>query len=238
MVVVVKQTTFAVIPARGGSKRIPHKNIIDFCGKPMIAWTIQAALDSQCFDRVFVDTDCEEIASIAIAHGAEVPFLRGAHSDDFSPVSQATIQFISNLQSKLGLRADVVFQLMANCPIRGEKEIQKFRDRFLQMDTDFLISCFPFGWMNPWWAFKLKDGSAEKLFPEALKKRSQDLEKLYCPTGAIWGAKVAKLIEQGTFYGIDHKFFELDWKSALDIDDYEDLEMATAVKLMISRKLS
>ncbi|MBW3010546.1 cytidylyltransferase domain-containing protein, partial [Acinetobacter baumannii] len=75
----------AVIPARGGSKRIPRKNIKDFYGKPMIAWSIEAALKSECFDEVWVSTDDQEIADIAVKFGAKVPFLRPAHlSDDYA----------------------------------------------------------------------------------------------------------------------------------------------------------
>ena len=77
----------AIIPARGGSKRIPKKNIIDFNGKPMIAWTIKAALESKLFSKVLVSTDSEEIAEISQKYGADVPFLRRSFSDDITPVS-------------------------------------------------------------------------------------------------------------------------------------------------------
>ena len=80
----------AIIPARGGSKRLPGKNVIDFMGKPMIAWSIDAASASGLFDHILVSTDSEQIATIARDCGAEVPFLRTAHSDDHSPVSVAT----------------------------------------------------------------------------------------------------------------------------------------------------
>src|SRR5690606_22090036 len=88
----------AIIPARGGSKRLPKKNILDFKGKPMIAWTIEAAISSELFDKVIVSTDTEEIKEISIQYGAEVPFLRQNTGDDFSPVSLATIEALNQAE--------------------------------------------------------------------------------------------------------------------------------------------
>ena len=92
----------AVIPARGGSKRIPRKNIIGFFGKPLIAWTIDAARESGLFDRVLVSTDDAEIAAIARDWGAEVPFLRDRHADDVAPVARATLRALEQVREKLG----------------------------------------------------------------------------------------------------------------------------------------
>ena len=83
-----------IIPARKGSKRIKNKNRINFCGKPMITWTIEAAIKSRCFDEVIVATDCEEIAEIAIKSNASVPFLRDQNIDDFSPISEASLAYL------------------------------------------------------------------------------------------------------------------------------------------------
>jgi N-acylneuraminate cytidylyltransferase len=87
--------------------------------------------------------------------------------------------------------------------------------------------------MNPWWAFKISEsGMSAALHPESLKSRSQDLDKLYCPTGAIWMAKTESLLESQNFYGPDFRLFPISWQSAIDIDNYEDLEMAKAVYLL------
>ncbi len=226
--------TIAIIPARGGSKRIPKKNIMNFCGKPMIAWTIEAAIASNCFDRVLVSTDDQKIADVAVDHGAQVPFLRNDFADDISPVSVATIAAIKQAEQYWGESYDTVVQLMANCPIRNSADIAASLANFEQKGRDFQISSFKFGWMNPWWAAKLdKDGVPDKVFPEAITKRSQDLEDLYCPTGAIWIANTARLVEAGTFYGEGHVFDVIDWTAAVDIDDAEDLLMAKAVHQMI-----
>ena len=225
--------TIAVIPARGGSKRIPKKNIIDFMGRPMIIWTIQAALNSQIFDRIILSTDSEEIAEVGRSCGLEVSFLREDKNDDISPVSEATIAAVKQAEKYYNETYDVVVQLMANAPLRNAEDIKNHYTKFIENDRDFQLSSFKFGWMNPWWAAKLnQDDSPKWMFPEGITKRSQDLDDLYCPTGVIWIAKVNKLKESNTFYGPQYKFCEIDWKSAVDIDDYEDLEFAKALYLL------
>ena len=225
--------TIAVIPARGGSKRIPKKNIIDFMGKPMIAWTIQAAIDSKVFDRIILSTDSEEIAAVGRECGLEVPFLRNDKNDDISPVSEATIAAIKQAEEYYGEEYDVVVQLMANAPLRNSSDIKTHLTSFINNDREFQLSSFKFGWMNPWWAAKLNnDGSPAWMFPEGITKRSQDLADLYCPTGVIWIANINKLKQANTFYGPNYKFCEINWKSAVDIDDYEDLEFAKALYLL------
>lgn len=226
----------AIIPARGGSKRIPGKNIIDFNGVPMIVKTIRSASQSGIFSRIIVSTDDEKIADISRKFGAEVPFLRTECCDDFSTVSQATIFAIKQTEAYYGESYNNVVQLMANCPLRNASDIVAAYDHFRQSDNKFQISCFKFGWMNPWWAMKLDErGIPTKIFPETGEIRSQDLPELYCPTGAIWIANVDALKQCGTFYGDGYKAFPLDWKSAIDIDNYDDLEMALILDGMCSK---
>lgn len=229
----VKKKCIAIIPARGGSKRIKGKNIVDFCGVPMIARTITAAQKSGLFDRIVVSTDDEKIAAVSEEYGVEVPFLRVENSDDYSPVSMATISAMRQAEEYYQEKYDYVVQLMANCPLRDENDIEMSFTNFVHEGREFQISCFKFGWMNPWWALKLKkDGQPEELFKKALGMRSQDLEDLYCPTGAIWIAKADSLIREGSFYGKGYKMYPLDWKSAVDIDTIEDLEMARCLAAM------
>jgi CMP-N-acetylneuraminic acid synthetase len=222
--------TIAIIPARGGSKRIPHKNIMNFMGKPIIAWTIEASLKSEIFDRILVSTDDEKILKVAEDYGINVPFLRNDANDDVTPVSMATFTAVKQAQEYWNEEYDVVVQLMANCPIRGSKEIRDSYNHFMENNAGFQISCFKFEFMNPWWAAKLDTNSKpEFIFPEALKTRSQDLPPLYCPTGAIWIARVKELMKVKTFYGPDHIFYPISWKAATDIDNYEDIEFAKVV---------
>jgi len=229
----VVRARVAIIPARGGSKRIPKKNILPFCGKPMIAWTIAAAQKSERFDRIVVSTDDPEIAEVARAWGASVPFLRKHYADDISPVSLATIGTLMQLRDELGEEYDTAVQLMANCPLRNERHIADALDHFQKLGARSQISCFKFGWMNPWWAATLSEGmEPTSLFPEAAKTRSQDLPPLYCPTGAIWIAKVKQLVERQTYYTPDRIFWPMPWEAAVDIDDAEDLRMAELLQAM------
>ncbi|MDD4050948.1 MAG: acylneuraminate cytidylyltransferase family protein [candidate division Zixibacteria bacterium] len=220
----------AVIPARGGSKRIPHKNLVEFGGRPLIAWTIEAAVESDLFERVLVSTDDAEIATLAEEYGLDVPFLRDRGADDFTPVSEATIAALSQVRSHIGETYQTVVQLLPSCPLRESRHIIEAVDNFRQQQATFQISCSEFGWTNPWWAVTLDDNQApQPLFPEQRQARSQDLPRLYCPTGAIWIAEVEKLYGAGTFYGPGHIYFPIEWSAGIDIDNPGDLELARAL---------
>ena len=220
----------AIIPARGGSKRIPLKNIIDFNGKPMIAWTIEAALKTGLYSKVLVSTDSKEIAEISTSFGAEVPFLRTGNADDITPVSEATCDALIQAEEYWDTTFDTATQLMANCPLRSAIDIVNFNNEFSNRDVDFLLSCFKFGWMNPWWAFKFTEENDHSfLFPTALAQRSQDLDDLFCPTGSIWMADSKALKREKTFHGADKQFVQIDWVAAVDIDDEDDLDMAKLI---------
>ena len=222
-----KMQHVAIIPARGGSKRIPKKNITEFFGKPLIGWTIEAALQSGVFSKVLVSTDSEEIADISRDFGAEVPFLRNRFADDMSPVSEATCDGLIQAEEYWETTFSTVTQLMPNCPLRNSQDIVRFHTEFLKRNIDFLISCFRFGWMNPWWAFKLDDSNRHDfLFEGAIQKRSQDLDPLFCPTGSIWVGRASALKNNRSFYAANQQFFEISWVSAVDIDDEEDLQFA------------
>jgi len=118
---------------------------------------------------------------------------------------------------------------MANCPLRDADDIASSLVRFEQSGAPAQISCFRYGFMNPWWASRLDEaGHATPIFLEAMTQRSQDLPPLYCPTGAIWLATGDALKTHGSFYAPGHIFHPISWLSAMDIDDADDLEMARA----------
>ena len=212
----------AVIPARKGSKRIKNKNIINFYNKPLIAWTIESAIKSKVFDKIIVSTDSKKIASISENYGAEIPFLRDKYSDDNSTVSQVTVDALKNLNIKKG----TVVQLLPNCPLRNKNDIILSLNNFKKKSHKTQLSCLKYGWMNPWWAHKKVKNKYVSIFPKALKKRSQDLNDLYCPTGAIWISDIEILLKYKTFYNPFHTFFPLSIKASIDIDDKDDLMMA------------
>lgn len=220
--------TIAIIPARGGSKRLLKKNIMDFMGLPMIAWTIKAAKESSLFDTVLVSTDCEEIAEISIQYGAEVPFLRYSYADEMTPVSAATSHALKQMEEAAGEKYDVVVQLMPNCPLRTANSIKSQHEFFLSFNqTNSVLSGFKYGMFNPWWAhIRNKDGSYSRFFKDHINVRSQDLPDLICPTGATWITKRDSLLKYESFYSPNYHFYIIDWKEAVDIDDHHDLELA------------
>lgn len=178
----------AVIPARGGSKRIPQKNIKAFHGKPMIAYSIEAALASGCFDKVIVSTDDEEIATIAELYGAEVPFLRPANiSDDYATtidVMAHAIRWCNNV----GWKVDAVCCLYATAPFVLPEDLLQGYALLQEAGVQFAFSAtsFPFPIRC---AIKLaKDGSVSMFFSENEQVRSQDLEEAYHDAGQFyWG---------------------------------------------------
>ena len=217
----------AVIPARGGSKRVPRKNVRAFGSKSILAYSIEAALQSGIFERVVVSTDDREIAEIACDHGAEVPFLRDGHlADDLTPVSAATVDMLTRLDGDSS-HFDYVCQLMPNCPLRTADDIVNSYQQLEATHSKSQISVVRYGWQNPWWAFQRNDQlQLEPLFKESIAVRSQDLPPLFCPTGAVWWAEAQTLKREGTYHVSNRTGWEISWQHGLDIDTEEDWLMA------------
>jgi len=225
----------AVIPARSGSKRVPDKNIRLMCGKPIISYTIKAALQSKIISSVIVSTDSEEIAEISLDYGAEVPFLRSkVLSDDYTPVSLVTLDVIEQLRLK-GKEYKNVVQLLPNCPMRDSTDILNSYSHFVQSKAESQISVTRYGWLNPWWAMtRDMNNVLSPIFPEQMKKRSQDLPDLFCPTGAVWWIQADILRQEKTFHCKNRTGWEISWDHAVDIDTEEDWKMA---EILMRQKL-
>jgi CMP-N-acetylneuraminic acid synthetase len=216
--------TIAVITARGGSKRIPKKNITEVAGRPLVEWSIDAALRSNVCDRIVVSTDHEEIARIAVAAGAECPFLRLNAADDHATASQAVLATLDQAEQYWEESYQRIVLLMPTCPLRTCIQVRAQMEEFISLGCDYLLSCAGFGPTKPWWAFvKKPNNEHEFLHPEALKTRSQELPQIFAPSGATWIANVDALRSSGTFYGPGHRFHEIPWISAIDIDEPEDI---------------
>lgn len=220
-----KHKILCIIPARGGSKRIKNKNIINFHNKPLIYWTIKSAKKSKYIDKIIVSTDSKKIKKISEFYGVEVPFLRERAADDKSSVHKATLAAIKQTEKKYG-NYDVVIQLMPNCPLRNSNQCNQAIKLFFKNKKNSIISFFKFQWMNPWWAHKWKRGKFENIFDKYVLKRSQDLDELFCPTGAIWISSIDKLKKYKSFYSPNYKPYIMDFFSSIDIDDYDDLNLA------------
>lgn len=177
-----------IIPARGGSKRIPRKNIKEFNGKPMIAYSIEAALKSGCFDRVIVSTDDVEIANIAESFGAEAPFLRPAELSNDHAGTLPVIKHAVEWFEKVGEEPDYVCCLYATAPFAQAKVIALAYEQLKTSKVDycFTVTSFAFPIQR---AVKLTgQNGLEMFYPEYFNTRSQDLEEAYHDAGQFyWG---------------------------------------------------
>lgn len=212
----------AVIPARGGSKRIPRKNIKPFCGKPMIAWSIEAAHNSECFDEVVVSTDDNEIASVAEKYGANTPFVRPKElSDDYVGTADVTKHAIEWYIDK-GRDIEYVCCLYATAPFVQANDISAALATLRREKADFVLSVttFPFPIQR---AIKLNEHKRLSMFsPEYQSSRSQDLEEAWHDAGQFyWGQTEAWLNEQPLF-SESSVGFPLPRHQVQDIDTPED----------------
>lgn len=214
--------TIAVIPARGGSKRIPRKNIKPFCGKPMIAYSIEAAIRSGIFDEIIVSTDDEEIADIARNAGASVPFMRPKElSDDFTATGAVVEHAIKFLQAR-GDRIKFVCTIYATAPLIDEFYIKLGLEKLRASNAKNAFSCtsmpFPI-----WRTFKIaKDGRCEMFWRENFAKRSQDLEEAYQDAGQFYWTNLDAPSSDEIFFGRDSIAIVLPRHLVQDIDTPQD----------------
>ena len=225
----------AVITARGGSKRIPRKNIKDFCGKPILAYSIEAAKKSGVFDTVMVSTDDEEIAEIAIKYGAEVPFYRSEKtSDDFATTNDVLMEVIEEYE-KRGRQFDVAGCIYPTAPFITAEKLRGGVDMLLKSDADTLIPMVEFSY-PPQRAMHMVGDLIEPLYPENLDARSQDLEKHYHDVGQFYITKVEKFkINKRLMVGKVLPMFipELEVQ---DIDNQIDWDLAELKYEILKRK--
>ena len=190
----------AVIPARGGSKRIPRKNIRPFCGKPIIGYSIEVAIGSGLFDKVIVSTDDEEIAEVARGYGAEVPFLRPARlADDHTGTNAVVKHAIHRLQEEIGTVQHACC-IYATAPFLQTHYLRRGLFELTELDSSFAFSVtsFPFPVQR---ALRIdKEGRVEPFAPAYINARSQDLEEAYHDAGQFyWGTAGAFLNDEVLF---------------------------------------
>ncbi|KAB0287454.1 pseudaminic acid cytidylyltransferase [Vibrio fortis] len=216
----------AVIPARGGSKRIPRKNIKPFHGKPMIAYSIEAAKASGCFDKVIVSTDDLEIAEVAKAYGADVPFLRpGDISDDYATTMDVMEHAIRWCKGE-GWQIDAVCCLYATAPFILPEDLQKGYELIRDDTVKFVFSAtsFPFPIQR---AIKLDEqGSVSMFSPENEQVRSQDLEEGYHDAGQFYWGQTTAFLNKLSIFSPHSKVVLLPRCRVQDIDTPEDWELA------------
>lgn len=190
----------AIIPARGGSKRIPRKNIKEFCGKPMIAWSIEAAKASNCFERIIVSTDDAEIADVAKAWGATVPFIRpAALSDDYTGTSSVIRHAVEWLDQN-DAPVDFACCIYATAPFVYPEALQEGWQLIQQEACSFAFSVTSYAFPIQRAIRILKTGRVSMFSPEHFRTRSQDLEEAWHDAGQFyWGAAQAWREERAIF---------------------------------------
>lgn len=215
----------AIIPARGGSKRIPRKSIKDFLGKPIMAYSIETALESQLFEEVMVSTDDEEIAEIARAYGAKVPFLRSsATSDDYATTASVLEEVIHNYE-----KSDKSFTY--SCCIYPTAPLIKagtLRDALTLLKGQAYDAVFPvlrYGYPI-WRSLKIEDSRAVMNWPEYLNSRSQDLQPAFHDAGQFYFFHVKQFLQKRTLFTDHSGAIELSELEAQDIDNLTDWKLA------------
>lgn len=216
----------AIIPARGGSKRIPRKNIRLFAGKPIIAHSIGAAIDSGCFDRVIVSTDDPEIATVAREWGAETPFLRPTSIADDHTGTNAVVKHALGWLADQGTPADLACCLYATAPFVQARYLQEGLARLIESGRSysFTVTSFPFPIQR---AVRINaDGAVEAIWPENIFRRSQDLEEAFHDAGQFyWGTAEAFLNDVVVFSPASVPIV-LPRHLVQDIDTFEDWRRA------------
>jgi N-acylneuraminate cytidylyltransferase len=216
----------AIIPARGGSKRIPRKNIKPFYGIPMIAWSIRAAQQSECFDCVLVSTDDQEIATIARQYGAETPFLRPASlSDDCTGIQAVVAHAIEWLQEKR-VAIDLVCCIFATAPFVRAEDLKSSLKQVEAEDADycFSVTSYPFPIQR---SIRITKANRCEMFqPDMFNQRSQDLEEAYHDAGQFYWGKASAWFEEKSIFTTESIPYILPRYRVQDIDTPEDWKMA------------
>ena len=225
----------AVIPARGGSKRIPRKNIKFFCGKPMIAWSIEAAHASGLFDHIVVSTDDAEIAEIAKHYGAEVPFVRpAALSDDYTGTSP-TIAHAIEWYRQQGDMPDPVCCIYATAPFVMASDLQRGLKILMDTHSDFAFSVTSYAFPIQR-AIRLTSESRVEMFqPESFSVRSQDLPEALHDAGQFYWGKASAWLSGKVVFGPDSAIVRLPRHRVQDIDTLEDWTRAEYLFRAISQ---
>ena len=217
-------SVICVITARGGSKRIPRKNIRPFLGKPIIAYSIEAALESGVYDEVMVSTDDVEIASVARAYGAQVPFLRSQKaSDDFATTADALNEVLDRYE-EMGRRFDVLSCIYPAAPFVTPRKLQDGYRLLTESGVDAVTPVVAYSY-PPQRAFVLEGGHIHYQYPEYILTRTQDLEKIYHDCGQFYFWRTEVFRSGKTATGVTAPLI-LPETEVQDIDNLMDWELA------------
>lgn len=224
----------ALITARGGSKRLPRKNIIELAGKPLIAWTIEAARKSRYVDSIVVSTDDDEIAQISERFGAQIPFRRpDALASDTASSNEVILHALSVLKNEF----DLLVLLQPTSPLRTAKHIDESLEELFLKGAEGVISVAPCE-HSPLWSNTLPEsGSMNNFIRSNVNTRSQDLDKYYRLNGAVYAFHIESILAQkGIFYSENVYSYIMLAEYSVDIDSELDFKIAEV--LMSARHLA
>ncbi len=213
-----------IIPARGGSKRIPRKNIKPFMGKPIIAYSVEAALQSGSFDEVMVSTDDEEIAAVARQYGAKVPFMRSARTANDYATTADVITEVLDAYQQTGKDFDRICCLYSTAPfVTAERLVEA--DKMIVGDIDSVFTAVAYSYPIQR-ALHIVDGKISMLHPEHLRSRSQDLEATYHDAGQFYICKTDSFLQNKSLWGTHTAGLILSELEVQDLDTETDWLLA------------
>lgn len=213
----------AIIPARGGSKSIPKKNIMDFCEKPLIAWSIKQALNSSSITRVYVSTDDAEIAKVSKKYGADVVERPAELATDTATSEQALLHAIKHIEQNSGNKIDIVVFLQATSPLRESSDIDNALQKFVNENADSLFSAAVLDDFLIWGTVKGAFTSIN--YDYRNRGLRQNREKQYVENGSIYIFKPDILRKENNRLGGKIVLYEMEFWKSYEIDSYEDLEI-------------
>ena len=230
-----EKKNICLIPARGGSKRIPRKNILPLNGKPLISYTIRAAIDSKVFDEVIVSTDDKEIKNIALNEGAFVDDRPAHMSGDTITKVQVVKEFLERVNGKE--KYEIIAALLPTCPFRTAKHVKEANELFKNTpDIPFLIGVTEYEFPIQLALSPVDENKMKMTFSDGYKTtRSQDIQKRYHPNGAMYIATVKAFLEKGTFFSNEMLTYKMSAIRSFDIDYPYQFEIAEIIAKNIER---
>ena len=220
-----KSASICIITARGGSKRIPRKNIKEFCGKPIIAYSIEAAIKSGCFDEVMCSTDDEEIAEVARRYGASVPFMRSvATANDFATTADVLNEVVAEYR-KRGKCFEYFCCLYPTAPFVNAERIRQGLEMMIAAKANGAMPVVQYSYPIQR-ALKISDGAVSMREPEHLRSRSQDLEPMYHDAGQYYWYRTEAFKSNPNIMAISPLAIITPEEEVQDIDTHDDWKMA------------